>query len=189
MNGDLMLSTYLERARVPCSETLLVRHADKRVKDDVLYAAWRHSDPAFETYYRTQSRVTRPYFHDAYYLAMFVKQPYNFMDATLRREHRDMTLFIGLFEVIDEPTPCGPGSFDALCNVDSYAENCLFYTPEALRPIEPLSEYVGRLLIDWPLDKRQAWRQWADQQDKRVVKILDEPDGPFPFVRRVPRKP
>lgn len=52
MNGDLMLlSTYLEKARVPCSETLLVRHADTRVKDDVLYTAWRHSDPAFETYY------------------------------------------------------------------------------------------------------------------------------------------
>lgn len=119
---------------------------------------------------------------------MFVKQPYKFMDATLRRE-RDMTLFIGLFEVIGEPTPYGPGSFDTLCNVDSYAENCLFCTSEVLCPIEPPSEYVGRLLIDWPLDKRQAWRQWADQQDKQVVKILDEPDGPFPFVRLAPRKP
>ena len=88
------------------------------------------------------------------------------------------TMFVGLYE-IDDPTPIDPAArLPSWLNVDPLNDD---YYPS--RPIEALSEYVGRLYIEWGggASGKRAWRQRADTQNKIISELhLDVAGQPFP---------
>ncbi|WP_114860690.1 hypothetical protein [Azospirillum brasilense] len=185
-----LLSDYISEANLPLQDggTLLVRHADEdRVGDRVMFDAWRYSDPRFESYYRTQNPEAGPRYEAARYLLKFIKTPVACLTERvpgLPREEQNVTLFIGVWEVVGLPRPCGLGDRDELLDIDAHAAGYIRYDPAMLHPSEALADLIGRLVIDWPKNKRRAWRHWAHRQDKEVLTVLTEPQGPYAPRRR-----
>jgi hypothetical protein len=131
-------------------EVKLVRHQDTRVAGALSpYQLWLAKDGRLELYQRIQSRLV---FRGARMLASFVATPLN------------ETLFIGMYEVsgvgIAAPNLTDPISGEELGGKNSY--------DLALSPA--LSDYRGRLIVDWGPGYR-SWVQLAQNQDKDVVEI------------------
>lgn len=160
----LAFGNLLDLAGISRVTVKLLRHQENQhTGQRSIYALWRDNRAGFEAYQATQSigdaaKLRVPLW------ASFVGLP--------NRE----TLFVGLYSSkltgllpTDRPHP--------LTGVTEAAGSCNLYSLE-LRP--ELTEYVGRLWIDWGLGYR-SWIQRADAGAKPIVELrrnLGEP--PFP---------
>jgi hypothetical protein len=140
----------------------LVRHQDKRAgRAGSLHEIWGKSPRLLERYQAIQSRDA---FDVGNRLASFVVTP----------RPRNETLFIGMF-VVRGVQRAAAGATDPILGTDAMGH----YQYRITRTDELLSEYVGRLTIDWgrsPL----AWCQRAARNPKPVLSIADQIDPPFP---------
>ena len=141
----------------------LVRHRDPTVQRAVFEAAMR-GDPGFDEYQEHQgTEQVIAQFRAATYLAAFVVEPFN-----------GETVFVGIWERLgDRP---GPQPRVPLRIPGTMSTAVAFNT----RRVEALSEYRGRIVIDWG-NAARVWVQRADQQDKPILEIRREPrELPFP---------
>lgn len=156
----LQFSTLLEQAGIPLKDTWLLRHQDKRGgKGKTPYQLWRAQDGSLERYQQIQSRDV---FKPGKWLATFVATPLG------------ETLFTGLYHV-DSVGVVADGVLDPVSGSD--VSGLFEY---GIRPVEELSEYAGRLTIDWG-GGFQAWKQSGTNQNKPILeirKVSIEP--PFP---------
>jgi hypothetical protein len=165
----LSFGTLLRDANLDPKGVRLLRHQVSKGRSP--YTAWRDDRSAFETYQSIQRAGRRGYF-DGQYWASFVAAP------------AAKTLFVGIYKarlagpvldgIID---PLGGASLSPISH-DQY-ETTLAY---------PLSEFVGRLYVDWGGSAR-AWVQRADRQDKIITEIhasFQEPE--FPGFSRFKRQ-
>lgn len=160
----ISLNTVLQEAGLAPADVRLLRHKDQRaVKGRSPYELWRDARPQFELYQSTQginyeSRLAAPAW------AAFLVTP------------AAETMFVGLYAVgakrllkEDQPRPHADG-------VDA-AGTCHRYD---LTLDERMSEFIGRMIIDWGPGER-AWIQRADQQNKPIREIracFQEPGFP-----------
>lgn len=155
----LTFRTLLTAAGIDAKGVRLVRHQDRTPEGDTPWTLWRTQDGRFELYQRHQGR---PIFGDAAHIAAFVVTP----------DHR--TLFVGLYEVVD----CGKTPENARCPLNGQPLGGSYFYD--LKRSEALSQYAGRLLIDWG-DGFRAWVQRAHKQEKPVIELSPEQaDPPFP---------
>ena len=161
----LHFNSLLEQAGVNPSDVRLLRHADTSAqRGRTPFEMWRDDREAFDLYQSIQSVRNRSRFERAPYWAAF--------GATIQGE----TVFLGLYSARrlgvlqhDLPRPHNDG-------VDRAEENDQ-YSLE-LSPL--LSEFAGRLYIDWG-DGKLAWNQRAAVQNKMVLELRrDIADPPFP---------
>lgn len=146
------------------AEVRLVRHRDPRHEREV-YDAALGGDPSFEHYQETQGnpKVIQQ-FRTARYLAGFVADP-------MSKE----TVFVGVWERTGERQAAWTSSHQP-ANMPVSSRSISFET----RRLDALTEYSGRLVIDWGEGER-AWVQRADRQDKRILELKKErTDPPFP---------
>jgi hypothetical protein len=144
-------------------EVRLLRHETQKY-GKTPYALWRDDPVRFDDYQRIQKQARRAWF-EAPYWASFVVAP------------GGRTLFVGLFCV----APAGPVPSDwidpiSMRTVATLAEYELF----TLQRLGALSDYIGRLVIDWGVGTR-SWVQLAARQDKPVVELRErfiEPEFP-----------
>lgn len=153
----------LQRAGLDLELVRLVRHRDPHYQRAVFEAAMR-GDPGFDEYQAHQGTdQVIAQFRSAKYLAAFVAEP-------LTGE----TVFVGIWERLgDQP---GPVPRVPLSIAGTKSASVAFDT----RHLDVLSEYRGRILIQWGPAAR-VWVQRADQQDKTILEIRREPhELPFP---------
>ena len=144
------------------SHVRLLRHQTGKVPGRTPYTLWRDDVGAFQQYQSTQDPAPRQRSRfRARYWASFVAPP----DGS--------TMFVGLYEVkligsvaagqIDPLTLREVGADKGLAAYDQY--DC--------RPMDELSDYIGRLFIHWgdSSSAARAWIQRADQQDKEIVEL------------------
>jgi hypothetical protein len=158
----ISFNALLQCENVDSHGVKLVRHRDTRFSVTP-YQLWMGRRRDFDIYQQIQ---TRPVFAGAKSIASFVVTPF------------DETLFVGLYSVngVGE-TP--NGLIDPLTGKSVDKMN--FYK---LEPMLNLSDYEGRLVVDWGSGYR-SWVQWARKQDKPVREIrraVSEP--PFPGYLR-----
>lgn len=162
--STLTFNLLLAAARFDPAETRLLRHKDRNHHREV-YDAALAGDLTFERYQETQGnpKVIQQV-GTARYLASFVADP-------MSKE----TVFVGLWERVGERAAAWPSS--ALpASMPVGPEAMAFET----RRLDALSEYRGRLVIDWG-DGERAWVQRADRQDKAILELKKErTDPPFP---------
>jgi len=141
----------------------LVRHRDPNVQRAVFDAAIK-GEPSFDEYQEHQgTEQVIAQFRAAKYLAAFVVEPIT-----------SETIFVGVWERVGERP--GPEPRVPLSIAGTLSASIAFET----RRVDALSEYRGRLVIDWG-DGTRAWVQRADRQDKPIVEIRREPKEPaFP---------
>lgn len=169
----LMFNTLLKEAGLQLTDVRLLRHKDKRAaKGRTPYELWRDAPAQFDMYQSTQKVEDRARLK-AEYWASFV--------GTNSGE----TLFVGIYRVngravskVDLPMPHRDG-------VDK-AGTCDVYE---LSSEEPLSDLIGRLVIDWGPGKR-SWIQRADGKEKPIVELrrrFEEPafPGALEFTSRL----
>ncbi len=160
----IMFNIILRKAGISLSDVRLMRHKDKRSdKGRTPYELWRDNRPQFDNYQSTQSIRNRPKL-SAPYWAVFI--------VNLSNE----TMFAGLYSVKykglleeDRPMPHMKG-IDKAGNEDVYE----------LTLQKALSEFIGRLFIDWG-PGALAWIQHAERHNKPVVELrreFNEPDFP-----------
>jgi hypothetical protein len=159
--AEFHFNQLLADASVPIDRTKLVRHQDKRGPAlRTPYHLLLAKDGSLERYQELQS-VER--FHVGDWLASFVAMPLG------------ETVFVGMFEC----TAVGvapAGTFDPISGSDVSGA----FDHKLERKVE-LSEYIGRLVIEWGGAYR-AWIQLAKNQDKPVVELRKSSilDSPFP---------
>lgn len=157
----LTFNDLLTLEGVDPKQVRLVRHQDRRLRPGRLYEVWRNDRTGFEAYQGTQSRDVFPI--DAF-LASFIVT-----DA-------EKTVFVGMYRV-DSVGSCPTGTTDALLNIDVSGQ----FRYE-LQPLEGLSDYRNRLVIDWGAGTR-AWVQRAANQPKPVLEIAEQSEPRFPGFR------
>jgi hypothetical protein len=139
----------------------LVRHEDQRLGPGRLYMLWRdveHGRALFEQYQQIQGKRR---FSVGEIVASFVVMP---------RPAR-ATLFVGLYDVM------GVQPHESLH--DPVVDVTVSGYQYDLMPSGALSEYVGRLTIEWGAGTR-TWVQRADIRDKPVVAIESHEEPPWP---------
>jgi len=143
------------------SHMKLIRHQDSRYpKGPTPYQLWRAADGRFERYQCIQR--TRKVFEGAKVIASFVGTPFN------------ETLFVGLYAV-KRLEKASSGTLDPVSGEDVGGMN--LYT---LDPMPELTDYSGRMVVDWGKGYR-SWFQWAGKNPKPVVEIRRTiSDPPFP---------
>jgi len=160
----LTFNMLLDVAGLARSDVRLLRHKDQRsTKGRSPYELWRDAPAQFEDYQSTQAFENHAKLNAPIWAA-FVGTP------------ADETLFVGLYAVkhlgpiaVDRPHPHADG-VDLAGSCDEYE----------LTPQPALSQYRGRLLIDWGPGKR-SWVQRADNQDKPITELrtaFTEPEFP-----------
>jgi len=140
----------------------LLRHQTRGDNGQTPFALWRDNPTLFEAYQGAQQRKNRNRL-SAPFWASFIVPP------------DGRTLFAGLYSVVgietvpeDWPYPITPRT--AQTKDELYR----------LQKVQALSEFEGRLYIDWGLGTR-TWIQRADQQDKPIVELASrftEPEFP-----------
>lgn len=160
----LTFNHFLGIAKLDPSETRLVRHRDSRFQRQV-YDAAPKGDQSFERYQETQGnpKVIQQ-FRTARYIAGFVAEP-------LSKE----TIFVGVWERIGERPTAWTNSHQPAAGIQVRPSAVSF----ELRHLEAISEYSGRLVIDWG-DGERAWVQRAERQEKPVIELRKEKSDP-PF--------
>jgi hypothetical protein len=138
----------------------LVRHQDSRYSDrPTPYQLWCANDGRFDIYQRIQSRER---FKSATHIAAFVGTPLN------------ETLFVGLYSVRGWSTP--PQNLHDPISDEDVSKFHLY----DLTLTEILSDYRGRLIIDWGSGYR-SWVQRAKHKNKPVLEIRRQAgEPPFP---------
>lgn len=160
----IMFNSLLSAENIDLSKVRLLRHKDNRsAKGRSPYELWRDNRPQFELYQSTQTIKNEAKLR-ADYWASFVGTP------------SEETLFVGLYSVNnfrklekDTAKPHAEGM--------DIANTCNVYDVTLL---EPLSDLIGRLVIDWGPGDR-AWVQRADSQNKPINELrkeFKEPDFP-----------
>lgn len=146
---------------IDASDVRLLRHQTGKVSGRTPYTLWRDDVGAFQRYQSTQDPTRRAYF-DAPFWAAFVAPP------------KGGTLFVGLYAVsmigsvpagqIDPLTLREVGADKAIGSYDLY--DC--------RPVEELSDYVGRLFVNWgdSSSANRAWVQRAERQNKEIIELM-----------------
>ena len=142
------------------AEVKLVRHQSTgRKVQHTPYELWLADDGRLELYQRIQGKDR---FGDAKFIAAFVATPLN------------ETLFVGMFENCGVGT-AGPGLLDPVGGHDVGG-----YFLYDLRQSDRLTEYRGRLVVDWGAGYR-SWVQRARKQDKSIMEIRRSASEPkFP---------
>jgi hypothetical protein len=138
----------------------LVRHQDSRYPGrPTPYQLWCSNDGRFDIYQRIQSRER---FKNATHIVSFVGTPLK------------ETLFVGVYSVDGWSTP--PKNLrDPISDKDVSKSH--FYN---LTLTEILSDYRGRLIVDWGSGYR-SWVQRAKNKDKPVLEIRRQAgEPPFP---------
>lgn len=160
----IMFNTILREAELELKDVRLIRHKDSRAKKGYTpYELWRDDRPRFDMYQSTQNIKNRTKL-SAPYWAVFV----------VNRD--DESMFAGLYSVryqglleTDTPQPHMDG-IDKAGDYDVYD----------LVLQDTLSEYIGKLFIDWGRGAL-AWVQHASRNDKPITKLheeFQEPDFP-----------
>lgn len=161
----LTFNNLLDLEGIDPARVRLVRHQDGRLRAGKLYEAWRTDRAAFEAYQGAQARHV---FKRDDLVASFI--------VTEARK----TVFAGMYHVADVGS-CPPGSTDALLGTDVSG-----HVQYDLRPLEELSDYQDKLVIEWGAGTR-SWVQWADKQPKDVVEITEQYEPRFPGFRSFTR--
>lgn len=137
----------------------LLRHHKVYAGGRTPYSLWRDHPDQFKQYQATQDPTRRAYFAAPYW-ASFVVTP------------RGSTMFVGMYA----PTLLGAAAGDAVDPLTGdppgYAKGRV-YDQYRCEPLSTLSEYAGRLHIDWGLGTR-SWVQRADRGDKPIVELTRE---------------
>lgn len=144
------------------ADVRLLRHQTGKVPGRTPYTLWRDDIAGFQRYQSTQdpSPRQRSRFRGRYW-ASFVAPP------------GGGTLFVGLYEVRLVGSVAA-GAIDPLTLREIGADKKLVvYDEYDCRPMDELSDYVGRLFVHWgdSSSAARAWIQRADQQDKEVVEL------------------
>ncbi|HWA43726.1 MAG TPA: GIY-YIG nuclease family protein [Hypericibacter adhaerens] len=157
----LTFNQLLRGSDIDPDHVKLVRHQDRRASARLSpYELWRTKPKDFEIYQRIQRR---PVFSEARVIASFVASPLN------------QTLFVGLYRVVNYGEP--PRQLRDPISGVKVGGSRGFYD---LRPLRPLKDLRGRLVIDWGYSYR-AWVQRASRQDKPILELArDRSDPPFP---------
>jgi hypothetical protein len=175
----LSFNLLLQQANLDARNVYLVRHKDTRIAKGLLrsrgsspYNLWLTQKEKFECYQRLQCEDC---FRKRNWIAAFVVTP------------EDETLFAGMYrkggigKLPDELREC-PVSGKPVGN-----ETHLYYD---LAQDDLLSEWIGRLTIDWGGGFR-SWIQNADSKesgDKKILEIRkDFQEPPFPGYREFHR--
>jgi len=151
---------FLNAAGLDISKVRLVRHQDQRAsRGKTPYDLWVAADGRFEKYQSIQSRDV---FSNADWVASFVATPLN------------ETLFVGMYQVVSKSI-VPVGTMDPVTGEDVSGLHQFDMLLD-----DHLSDYAGRLVIEWGLGLR-SWVQRAVNQDKKVLemrRVAIEP--PFP---------
>ncbi len=168
---SLRFNHLLCDAGVEPAATRLLRHQTRLGDGRTPIDLWR-SDPALlDAYQSYQLTAYRAYF-EALWWASFVGTA------------DGRTLFVGLVQV-GEPTLVtdDAASFPSWLRVTPGRDD---HYP--LHRADALSEYVGRLFVDWGggTSGKRAWRQRADTQNKAITELhLDVAGQPFPGLLNI----
>jgi len=156
----LTFNTLLENAGLDPSKVKLARHKDNRFKVTP-YSVWRNDAEAFRIYNGIQLPKK---FDKADYIATFVVTP------------SEETLFSGVFE--NRGLGNAPVNLKCPVSDECFEESrAVFYD---LQSTDILSEYQGRVTIDWG-GGALAWVQWANRQPKPIAEIRKQFQEPaFP---------
>lgn len=170
-------NSLLQSAGINPADTVLLRHQKVISGRPTPYALWRNDPAEFDRFQSYQNPKDRSFFSRPNW-ASFVVTP------------SGETLFVGMHqaklagsvppEVVDPITGLAPGADNA--NQPAKAPYDLY----SLTRSDAVSEFVGRIVIDWGKAHR-SWGQVASKQDKQIIELrksLIEP--PFPgFLRFV----
>jgi hypothetical protein len=160
----LTFDLLLREADIPREEVRLVRHQDTRgTRGRTPYRLWQDDRTAFESYQAGQSFSNRAKLAHPQW-AVFVGTP----DGG--------TLFVGLYDVRYKGV--AETAFAGVLN--DLQDPAGTYDAYELQLSSKLSEYIGKLYIEWGEGYR-AWIQRADGQEKPIVEIrrsIREPDFP-----------
>lgn len=140
----------LRNEEIGPAEVKLARHQKSTHRRGLTpFDLWLADDGRLELYQRIQRKAR---FADAKFIAGFVATPLN------------ETLFVGLFENCGVET-AKVGLCDPLGGHD--VGGAFLYD---LKPSDRLTEYGGRLIVDWGTGYR-TWVQNAEKQDKPIIEI------------------
>lgn len=156
----LSFSALLVSVGLDPKQVNLLRHCPGGITDP--FGAWRANRAAFEAYQSMQARRDRSYFSRPYW-------------ASFAPTRQGRTIFLGVYEA-HLIGPVIEGEIDALTGEVLREERADRYDCK-LRP--ELSEYIGRLIIDWGAGTR-SWGQ-KGTTDKPIVELLrgvEEPHFP-----------
>jgi hypothetical protein len=160
----LNFNLLLQSEGIDPTDVRLLRHAKRQADPGMSpYQAWREDRPMFERYQSTQPTKDRRYF-DAPFWASFVATPYR------------GTLFVGVYavELADERVP------EFVCPLTARVVPADSIDRYATSPIDSLTGYAGKLLIEWGAGTR-SWGQYADRRDKVILELRrDEAEPPYP---------
>lgn len=169
--SQFRFNSLLNGVGVHVNETILLRHQKMMPGRPTPYSLWRDNRSEFERFQSYQSPKDRSYFSRRYW-ASFVVTP------------AGETLFVGLYksalagivpaDAVDPVTGLNPGADKP------DAELGRLYDLYECHLDERLSQYAGRLLVDWGPGRR-SWGQVAANQDKEIIelrRVATEP--PYP---------
>lgn len=160
----IWFNSLLQAVNINLKDVRLIRHTSRPHVNKVNpYRLWIDNKELFEQYQSIQT------------ISNFTKLNTNYWAAFLPTP-ADEVLFIGLYHAEyegvlqhDMPSPQGEG-VEKAGTVAIYRQTLL----------SEMSEYIGRLTIDWGKSER-AWIQRADKQNKRILELrkeFKEPDFP-----------
>lgn len=173
----LRFNMLLADAGIDISEVRFLRHQTKKVHGKTPYSLWRDDRSAFETYQSTQDSTKRAWFKGQYW-ASFVSPP------------QGGTLFVGLYKVLLSGS-VPEGTIDPFTNeVVGGSDNKIPYDRYEYQRMEELSEYIGRLYVEWgdSPSANRAWVQRADSKDKPITELTTAlQEDPFPGFTKLIR--
>ncbi|RYE71923.1 MAG: GIY-YIG nuclease family protein [Oxalobacteraceae bacterium] len=160
----LTFANLLDLEGIDRSSVRVLRHQDNRHTGFLSpYALWRDHRERFESYQATQSFANEAKLRAPFW-ASFVGVPSR------------QTLFVGLYAArLDGPLPADRPH--PVTDGIEPAGSCNFYQ---LDPLPVLSEYAGRLWIEWG-DNYRTWIQRGDGKGKPITELrrtLGEPQFP-----------
>lgn len=156
---DFMLNELLERRGIDLRTTRYVRH------DYRALAAWRKGEAFFDNFVSFQRNDSLSPYNRAAIAVQFV--PYGSTGA----------LFVGAHNILDSWAAFEqPDRMPSLWvrNEEDYGDD-LDHRRYDLARIDPLSDLVGRVVIDWGASTR-SWSQWAERRPKPIVELRTSAD-------------
>lgn len=161
----LTFNDLLQTAGITLDQVRFVRHQDQRaLPERSPWHLWRLGNGLLELYQSVQSK--EPFEVDRT-LASFVVSPLG------------ETIFVGLFQVLGQGVVVDPTLEDPVSG--GSVHGLTHYTIERL---DVLSEYEGRIVVDWGAGVR-TWVQRADKQVKPIIELRRTKfDPPFPGFDR-----
>jgi hypothetical protein len=162
----LTFNTLLESEGIDASQVKLLRHSYKnRNGYSTPYDLWRTDSESYLLYNKIQKKgfAARKYF------------------ASFAVTSIGDVLFTGIFQV-ENVDAIPDGTVDPVSGKTKYSVNERFFD---LRLVEPLSDLIGKLVIDWgraPI----VWAQNAENQSKPVLEIRKRFEEPkFPGFEKI----